>query len=110
MVEEPGIDQRKIEATWGIEDPILTPKEQAALELASLFSEDYHAIPDEHFVRWREFFSEETLIELGTFLATCVSFDKLVEMLGLGHQEQLSATNCDGLASAGLGERRQRSS
>ncbi len=59
MAEEQGIDQRKIEATWDLDDPIFTPKERAALEMASLFSEDYHAISDEHFARWREFFSEE---------------------------------------------------
>ena len=88
MAEEQGIDQRKIEATWDVEDPIFTPKEKAALEMASLFSEDYHAISDEHFARWREFFSEEELIELGAFLAICDGFGKLVEMLGLGQQDQ----------------------
>ena len=91
MVEEQGIDQRKIAATWDIEDPIFTPKEQATLELASLFSEDYHAISNEHVARWREFFSEEELIEVGALLATCDGIGKLLEMLGLGHQEQLSA-------------------
>ena len=89
MAEEQGIDRRKIEATWDIEDPIFTPKERAALEMASLFSEDYHAISDEHFARWREFFDDEELVELGTFLAVCDGFGKLVEMLGLGAQEQV---------------------
>lgn len=89
MAEEQGIDQQKIEATWDIEDPIFTPKEKAALEMASLFSEDYHAISDEHFARWREFFSEEELIELGAFLAICDGFGKLVEVLGLGSQDQV---------------------
>ena len=56
--------------------------------MASLFSEDYHAISDEHFARWREFFSEEELIELGAFLALCDGFGKLVEMLGLGDRDQ----------------------
>ena len=88
MAEEQGIDQRKIEATWDIEDPIFSPQERAALEMGSLFSEDYHAISDEHFARWREFFSEEELIELGAFLAFCDCFGKLVEMLGLGAQQQ----------------------
>ena len=91
MAEEQGIDRRKIEATWDIEDPIFTPRERSALEMASLFSEDYHAISDEHFVRWREFFSEEELIELGAFLAICDGFGKLVEMLGLGQQDQTCA-------------------
>lgn len=89
MAEEQGIDRRKIEATWDIEDPIFTPRERAALEMASLFSEDYHAISDEHFARWREFFGDEELVELGTFLAVCDGFGKLVEMLGLGAQEQV---------------------
>ncbi len=89
MAEEQGIDRRKIEATWDIEDPIFTPRERAALEMASLFSEDYHAISDEHFARWREFFDDEELVELGTFLAVCDGFGKLVEMLGLGAQEQV---------------------
>jgi hypothetical protein len=88
VAEEQGIDQQKIEATWDIDDPIFSPKEKAALEMASLFSEDYHAISDEHFVKWRQFFSEEELIELGAFLAICDGFGKLVEMLGLGQQEQ----------------------
>jgi alkylhydroperoxidase family enzyme len=89
VAEEQGIDRRKIEATWDIEDPIFTPRERAALEMASLFSEDYHAISDEHFARWREFFDDEELVELGTFLAVCDGFGKLVEMLGLGAQEQV---------------------
>ncbi len=88
MAEEQGIDPAKVEATWDIDDPIFTPREKAALEMASLFSEDYHAISDGHFARWREFFSEEELIELGAFLALCDGFGKLVEMLGLGDQDQ----------------------
>ena len=64
---------------------------RAALEMASLFSEDYHAISDEHFARWREFFSEEELIELEAFLAICDGFGKLVEVLGLGAQDQVCA-------------------
>jgi len=88
VAEEQGIDPAKIEATWDSDDPIFTPKEKAALEMASLFSEDYHAISDEHFARWREFFSEEELIELGAFLALCDGFGKLVEMLGLGDRDQ----------------------
>jgi hypothetical protein len=88
VAREQGIDQAKIEATWDIDNPIFTSKEKAALEMASLFSEDYHAISDEHFVKWRQFFSEEELIELGAFLAICDGFGKLVEMLGLGQQEQ----------------------
>ena len=48
-------------------------------------------ISDEHFARWRAFFSEEELIELGAFLAICDGFGKLVEVLGLGQQEQVCA-------------------
>jgi alkylhydroperoxidase family enzyme len=88
VAEEEGIDKQKLEATWDIDDPIFAPREKAALEMATLFSEDYHAISDEHFAKWRQFFSEEELIELGAFLAICDGFGKLVEMLGLGQQEQ----------------------
>ena len=91
MAEKQGIEQRKIEATWDIDDPIFSPRERAALEMATLFSEDYHEISDEHFVRWRELFSEEELIALGAFMAFADGFGKLVEMLGLGVVDQSCA-------------------
>jgi alkylhydroperoxidase family enzyme len=91
VAEQQGIDQRKLEATWDIEDPIFTPRERAALEMASLFTEDYRAITDEHVRQWRAFFSEEELIELGAFMALADGFGKLVEMLGLGQQDQTCA-------------------
>ena len=88
MAEQEGLEARKIEATWDLDDPIFTPRERAALEMASLFTEDYHAITDEHLQRWREHFSDVELIELGTFMAFADGFGKLVEMLGLGVVEQ----------------------
>jgi alkylhydroperoxidase family enzyme len=83
-----GVDQGKIEATWDPSDPIFTPRERAALEMATLFTEDYHAITDEHLQRWKEWFNEEELIELGAFMAFADGFGKLVEMLGLGQADQ----------------------
>jgi alkylhydroperoxidase family enzyme len=91
VAEEQGIDQRKLEATWDIEDPIFTQRERAALEMASLFTEDYRAISDEHVQRWRTHFSDEELLELGAFMAFADGFGKLVEMLGLGQQDQACA-------------------
>lgn len=83
-----GIDQAKIEATWDPGDPIFTPRERAALEMATLFTEDYHAISDRHLQQWKERFSDEELIELGAFMAFADGFGKLVEMLGLGQTDQ----------------------
>ena len=85
------IDQAKVEATWDIGDTIFTPRERAALEMASMFTDDYRAIGDEHLERWKEHFSDEELIELGTFMAFADGFGKLVEMLGLGEGDQACA-------------------
>lgn len=81
----------KIEATWDPSDPIFDDRERAALEMATLFTEDYRSITDEHVERWREHFSDEQLVELGTFLALADGFGKLVEMLGLGDSDQACA-------------------
>lgn len=83
-----GIDQAKIEATWDPGDPIFTPRERTALEMATLFTEDYRAINDRHLQQWKERFSDEELIELGAFMAFADGFGKLVEMLGLGQTDQ----------------------
>jgi alkylhydroperoxidase family enzyme len=91
VAEEQGIDQRKLEATWDIDDPIFTSRERAALEMASLFTDDYRAISDEHVRRWRAHFSDQELLELGAFMAFADGFGKLVEMLGLGQQDQTCA-------------------
>lgn len=88
MAEQMGLENTKIEATWDPTDPIFTPRERAALEMATLFTEDYRAIGDQHMQRWREWFSDEELIELGTFMALADGFGKLVEMLGLGQLDQ----------------------
>lgn len=90
MAQDLGIDD-KIEATWDPNDPIFDDRERAALEMASLFTEDYRSITDEHFERWRRYFSDEQLVELGTFLALADGFGKLVEMLGLGDSDQSCA-------------------
>ena len=91
MAEEQGINQQKLEATWDIDDPIFTPRERAALEMASLFTEDYRAITDGHLQRWRAHFNDEEILELGAFMAFADGFGKLVEMLGLGQQDQTCA-------------------
>jgi alkylhydroperoxidase family enzyme len=83
-----GIDQAKIDATWDPRDPIFTERERAALEMATLFTEDYRAIGDQHIERWKDHFSDEELIELGAFMAFADGFGKLVEMLGLGQADQ----------------------
>jgi alkylhydroperoxidase family enzyme len=88
VAEQMGLDQAKIEATWDPADPIFTARERAALEMATLFSEDYHAISDEHLGRWKREFTDEELIELGAFMAFADGFGKLVEMLGLGQADQ----------------------
>lgn len=83
--------EAKIEATWDIDDPIFTPRERAALEMATIFTEDYRSITDEHLDRWRDHFTDEELIELGTFMALADGFGKLVEMFGLGDADQSCA-------------------
>ncbi|GBD08485.1 hypothetical protein HRbin22_00725 [Candidatus Thermoflexus japonica] len=65
-------------------DPSLTAREQAALEMATLFTLDYRSITDDHVSRWRTVFSDAELIELATFMALADGFGKVVEMLGLG--------------------------
>lgn len=90
MAQDLGIDD-KIEATWDINDPIFDDRERAALEMASLFTEDYRSITDDHYERWRVHFTDEQLVELGTFLALADGFGKLVEMLGLGDSDQACA-------------------
>jgi alkylhydroperoxidase family enzyme len=79
----PGLDE-KIEATWDPHDPIFTARERAALEMASQFTDDYRSVNDEDLERWKGHFTDEELIELGTFMALADGFGKLVEVLGLG--------------------------
>jgi alkylhydroperoxidase family enzyme len=83
-----GLDEAKLEATSDPENAIFTPRERAALEMATLFTEDYRAIGDGHLTRWKAQFSDEELIELGAFMAFADGFGKLVEMLGLGQANQ----------------------
>lgn len=84
-----GVDNDKIEATWDIDDPIFTPRERAALEMATIFTNNYHDFSDEQFKRWREHFTNEEIVEMGAFMAVADGFGKLVEMLGLGDAEQV---------------------
>ena len=56
--------------------------------MATLFTEDYRAITDQHLERWKQHFTDEELIELGAFMALADGFGKLVEMLGLGRSDQ----------------------
>jgi alkylhydroperoxidase family enzyme len=67
-----------------VDDPIFTDRERAALEMASKFTDDYRSVTDEHVERWRRHFTDEELVELGTFMALADGFGKLVEVLGLG--------------------------
>jgi len=82
-------NQAKIEATWDIGDSIFTPRERAALEMATVFTENYHDFSDERLERWKAHFTDEEVIELGTFMALADGFGKLVEMLGLGESDQV---------------------
>jgi alkylhydroperoxidase family enzyme len=52
--------------------------------MASKFTDDYRAVSDEDVERWRRHFTDEELVELGTFMALADGFGKLVEVLGLG--------------------------
>lgn len=83
-----GLAKAKIEATWDPDDPIFTPRERAALEMATLFTEDYRAVTDAHLDRWKAHFTEEELVELGAFMAFADGFGKLVEWLGLGQGDR----------------------
>ncbi len=80
--------EAKIEATWNMDDPIFTERERAALEMATLFTNDYRTISDDHVNSLKKHFSDEEIIELGTFMALADGFGKLVEMLGLGESDQ----------------------
>lgn len=84
---ELGIED-KIEATWDPNDPLFDDRERAALEMATKFTEDFRSITDVDVDSWRRHFSDEELIELGTFMALADGFGKLVEMFGLGDAEQ----------------------
>lgn len=57
--------------------------------MATKFTEDYRAITDRDLDRWRLHFSDEEIVELGTFMALADGFGKLVEMFGLGDAEQV---------------------
>jgi alkylhydroperoxidase family enzyme len=80
--------RRKVEATWDPQDPVFTDRERAALEMATLFTDDYRSVTDEHVQRWRAHFGDPELVELGTFMALADGFGKLVEVLGLGDADQ----------------------
>jgi alkylhydroperoxidase family enzyme len=67
-----------------VDDPIFTDRERAALAMASKFTDDYRSVTDEDVERWRRHFTDEELVELGTFMALADGFGKLVEILGLG--------------------------
>lgn len=75
-----------MEATWDIDDPVFTPRERAALEMASKFTDDYRTVSDEDLERWKRHFADEELVELGTFMALADGFGKLVEVVGLGDE------------------------
>jgi len=60
--------------------------------MATVFTEDYRSITDSQVATWRQHFSDEELIELGTFMALADGFGKLVEMFGLGDADQACST------------------
>ncbi|HLW46314.1 MAG TPA: hypothetical protein VKW09_00920 [bacterium] len=85
-----GLPDGKLAAVGNPDDPVFTPRERAALEMATLFTEDYRAIEDGHLTRWKDHFTDEELVELGAFMALADGFGKLVELLGLGQSDQTS--------------------
>jgi alkylhydroperoxidase family enzyme len=70
-------------------DPVFTPRERAALEMASIFTERYKDFTGEDLDRWKQHFSDEEMIELAVFMALADGFGKVVEMLGLGSADQV---------------------
>lgn len=70
-------------------DPIFTPRERAAMEMASIFTESYKDFTDAHLARWKQHFSDEEIVELAVFMALADGFGKVVEMLGLGSADQV---------------------
>ncbi len=56
--------------------------------MASIFTERYQDFRESDFLRWKEYISEEELIELAVFMALSDGFGKVVEMLGLGSPDQ----------------------
>ncbi|HWF40096.1 MAG TPA: hypothetical protein VG322_16340 [Candidatus Acidoferrales bacterium] len=70
-------------------DPIFTPRERAAMEMASIFTENYKDFTDQHLAHWKEHFSDEEMVELAVFMALADGFGKVVEMLGLGSADQV---------------------
>jgi hypothetical protein len=60
--------------------------------MASQFTDDYRSVTDEDLERWKRHFTDEEMIELGTFLALADGFGKLVEVLGLGDADQTCTT------------------
>lgn len=82
-------DAAKIRNVGDISDPIFTPRERAALEMASIFTERYKDFSDADLSRWKEHFSDDEMIELAVFMALADGFGKVVEMLGLGAADQV---------------------
>jgi alkylhydroperoxidase family enzyme len=72
-----------------IADPIFTPRERAALEMASIFTENYKDFTDQDLARWKQHFTDEEMVELAVFMALADGFGKVVEMLGLGSADQV---------------------
>jgi alkylhydroperoxidase family enzyme len=85
VAQSKGIEE-KVEATWDIDDPVFTPRERAALDMASKFTNEYQSVTDDDLERWKRHFDDGELIELGTFMALADGFGKLVEILGLGDE------------------------
>lgn len=55
----------------------LDERERAALEYADKLSIAHHSIDDALFVRLREHFTEEELVELGAFIGFCIGFGRV---------------------------------
>lgn len=87
-VQQNSENAAKIRAVANIFDPVFTPRERAALEMASIFTERYKDFTDADLARWKQHFTDEELVELIVFMALADGFGKAVEMLGLGVSDQ----------------------
>ena len=92
MTRNTGVDE-KIEAEFDVESLLYTPRERAALEMATMFTEDYQAITDEHVDRWLEHFTEPELVELGCMIGLTLGQQSWLRLLNIEHHEVLAGTD-----------------
>ena len=82
MAMENGLTERKIEQldTGG---ESFTPRESLAVEYAERLAVDHHNMDDEFFVRLKQQFSEQEILELGMMAGQYIGFGRLLMILDL---------------------------